>query len=412
MDQELDLRVYVTALLKHKYWIVGLAVGAAVVAMAVSFLLPPTYEATALVAVAKPSYEMRFDSRFAPISGNLQPPYKAYPLLAMGDDTLSALAADLGDQLPDETRSVHALRSKLEATSSGDPSLIRLTAQDGDPQRAAAIANQWAARFVQAANELYAQSTDELAFFEGQQAEAETTLAEAEAALIDFQARNQASILKAQLDHLKTTLSEHLAAIRLTDGIVQDAHTLRERLSRQNAGADALPSDEITSLLLEIQALNRSQELPIQLQVSVQQDLGERTAGDQVAFLDSLIEVLEQRLVLIEQKAQEIEPDLLGLQRAHQEVQTELERLETAQTLSLDTYMSLSRKVTEARIAAQDTTGDVRVASKAAPPENPSSPQKLLNAMVAGVLGLAIGVVGALAIEFWRQGPKDQPSVG
>ena len=65
--------------------------------------------------------------------------------------------------------------------------------------------------------------------------------------------------------------------------------------------------------------------------------------------------------------------------------------------------MSLSRKAAEARIAAQDETGEVRLASRAAAPTRPTSPRKTLNTLVGGALGLLVGILAALGIEYWRR---------
>ena len=84
MEEEIDLRAYVLVLLKYWKWIIGTTGAAAVVALVVSFLLPPTYEATALVAIKAPQYVMQFDPRFEVPSQLPQPAYKAYPDLAEG----------------------------------------------------------------------------------------------------------------------------------------------------------------------------------------------------------------------------------------------------------------------------------------------------------------------------------------
>jgi polysaccharide biosynthesis transport protein len=406
MDQDIDLREYIAVLFKYKFWIAGLAIGAAIVAFVVSLLLPPTYQATALVAVIKPKYEMQFDPRFQLVGTNLLPPYKAYPLLAMGDELLAALIADMGAGLAPELRTVEALRARLEAKNGADPSIVQLSARDGDPQRAAAIANRWAERLVAAANDLYAPSEDQQAFYEQQQAEAEVHLAQAERDLIDFQARNQASILSAQLDDKRATLEAYLGVARSVALIVQDANSLRDRLRTHGEGSAASPGDELTALLLQIDALSRT-ELPIQLQVSTQPDLGGKTVGDQVAFLDSLIRVLEGRQAVLDREARALEPDILALQEQLTAMQIQEERLQTVRELAQDTYVTLSNKVTEARIAAQDTTGDVRLASLATPPRNAVSPRKLLNVAVAGALGLIVGVLVAFAVEYWQRGQRE-----
>jgi uncharacterized protein involved in exopolysaccharide biosynthesis len=409
MDQEIDLRLYIAVLLKHKYWIIGLALFAAVTAAIISLALSPTYEASTLVAITKPQYELQFDPRIRSVSGNVQPPYRAYPLLATSDEVVAALIADLGDRLTGPERTIQGLAGKLQAESANDQSLIRLSVQNGDPQQAALIANRWAERFVQAANELYAQSSDELNFFTEQQSEAERELARAEQALIDLQAQNRVAILETQLNHARRALTTDLETIYAIETTMQNADTLREHLNRQEATAIASPGDELAAILIEIGALNHGNS-ELQVQLSAAQNLGGRTVGDHVNALDSLIAALEDRLITLQEQALAHEPEILSLQQRHQEAQTELDRLTRDQTLARDTFTSLSRKADEAEIAAQATTGDVRLASRATPSDKPVSPRKTLNTLAAGVCGLLVGCVAALALEYWRQGQHAAPS--
>jgi uncharacterized protein involved in exopolysaccharide biosynthesis len=405
MEQEIDLREYIAVLFKRKVWIVSLAVLAAVGAAVVSLLIPPTYRATALVVVTKPQYKMQFDPNFEPLPGNVQPPYKAYPLLAESDEVVAALIDDLGDTLPAEDQTVSALGSKLTSQNGGDPSVIRLSVEDSDPRRAAQIANAWANRFVQVANELYAQDTDELAFFLEQQNQAQAQLAQAEQALIDFQARNPATLLETQLLHMHATLTADLQAVHSMETIIQDARSLRDRLQMQAISDNASPSDELTLLLIEVKALGHG-GAAIQVEFSTLQDLQDKTVGDQIAFLDALILVLESRLAQLEEQARSWEPEILALQEASQKALTEQDQLTTAHELARETFVSLSRKVTEARIAAQDTMGDVRTASLATPPLKPISPRKAFNVAIAGALGLLVGIVAVLGVEYWQQGKQ------
>ena len=70
--------------------------------------------------------------------------------------------------------------------------------------------------------------------------------------------------------------------------------------------------------------------------------------------------------------------------------------------MARETYVTMARKVEEVRIAAADTSGEVRLASQAAVPESPVGPRKKINTAVAGALGLMLGVFGAFAVEWWR----------
>ena len=263
MEDEIDLRSYVAALLKYKYWIIGTALIAAVAGLVVSLLLPPVYQATALVAVIAPRYTMQFDPRVE-TSTSISRPYRAYPALAVGDEVLAALSDELGADLGPSTWTVTALRKRLTAVNATDLSMIELRARTPDPASAAQIVNRWAQLFVERANDLYGQDKGDLAFFEAQLAEAEAALSKAEQDQIAFQSRNESAILRAQLDSQQATMEEYLKAIRSLRLIVQDARSLQERLGSQDSASRGSLGDDLTSLFLEVDALNRG-SLPIQL---------------------------------------------------------------------------------------------------------------------------------------------------
>jgi tyrosine-protein kinase Etk/Wzc len=200
-------------------------------------------------------------------------------------------------------------------------------------------------------------------------------------------------------------LGDYLGGARSLRLIVQDARSLAERLEMQDADLQATLSEELAALYLEIDALN-SGGLPIELQVTGEGGIERKTVGEQVAFLDALAETLQAKMVVLEAEAEALEPDILALQEALQRISTEEDRLTRARNMAQETYTTLSRKVAEMRIAAEDQTGDVRLASQAAVPEGAVAPRKLLNTAVAGALGLFVGVFGAFAIEYWRAGQE------
>ena len=430
MEEEIDLRVYVEVLIRRWKWIVGLALAAAVVAFVASSFIPPAYEATALAAITKPRYVMRFDPRFETVD-SIQPVYNAYPELAGSDDLVQELMTSLGS-LPEEVETAQDLQGMLEARSGADPSMVRLVVSSRNPEEAARVANAWAGLFVARANEIYgAHSEDQVDFFEGQLERAQGELDAAEQALVEFQARNQGAVLEAQLASAKQDLQDYLIEKRGIERAVRNARALQTHIASRSAGEPVTPADELTALLLQVQAFSIRTSRPaqtegggdgggvpsmvwvpeseagssIQLQISDAALLSSgQTAGELSASLDDLATTLgawEEGMVA---QAAVLEEQILTLQQQLQKVQAEEGSLIRARDVARGTHTTLAHKVEEARIAAEDTGGEVRLASQAAVPQKPVGPRKMLNTAVAGMLGLMLGVFGAFAVDWWRGG--------
>jgi uncharacterized protein involved in exopolysaccharide biosynthesis len=415
-------------LLRRWKWIAGLTLVAAGVAFAVSMLLPPVYQAQAVVLITQPRYLMQFDPRFETIE-HWAPAYKAFPTLATSDDVLQGVL-DAYSPSPEagiENWNLTTLSEMVKATSAGDPSLVVLKVRSRSPQDAAGIASAWATVLVTQGNEMYSMGEQDLAFFKEQLTQAEQALNQADAALIEFQARNQASIVGTQLGSLRQAQADYLADQRAIAVIIQDVQGLRSQLAQRPTDNPSSFADDLTALLLQIAAFNTwtsrpipgstegdsnvyfstQASEPVQLQLSSAESLSSRSVAEQIAFLDDLVRTLEARSAEIDGRLAELEPQILTLQQRLQEISAESDRLIRARDLARETYMTLARKVEEARIAAAESDGVLQVGSYAAPPEKPASPRKLLNTAVAGALGLLVGVLGAFAIEWWREGLGD-----
>ena len=65
----------------------------------------------------------------------------------------------------------------------------------------------------------------------------------------------------------------------------------------------------------------------------------------------------------------------------------------------------LAQMVEETRIAAQETSGRVRLASSAAVPERPVNKRCLVYTAIGLALGLMVGVIGAFVLEYFREPP-------
>jgi uncharacterized protein involved in exopolysaccharide biosynthesis len=417
MEQETDLRAYIDILQRHWKWIAGLAVVAAILAFIVSSFLPPIYQATAVVLVTEPRYQMQFDPRFETAQG-WKPAYQAFPVLAMSDGVLRSVV-ESHEPSPEagiEDWRLRALRGIAEASSEGDPSLVLLRVQSRSAEDAAAIANAWADALVREGNEIYGGSESEVAFFEQQVSQALESLDAADATLEDFAARNEASIVEAQLESQRQAQVDYLGNQRAISYLVQDIRGLREQLSQKADGESLSPADALTALLLQINAFSSgvygeeaAPPPPITLEITGADSLSDKSRDEQVAFLDELVATLQAKSGQIDTRLSELQPEILTLQQRLQEVTAEEDRLTRAQEVASETYLTLVRKLDEARIAAEEQNGVLQVGSYAAVPEEPARPRKAFNAAVAGMLGLIAGVVLAFAYEFWRQTEAQVP---
>ncbi|HSJ54746.1 MAG TPA: Wzz/FepE/Etk N-terminal domain-containing protein [Anaerolineae bacterium] len=415
MEDEIDLRAYVEVLLRHWYWIVALAVLAAAAAFVYTSFQPAEYKARSVVIITQPRYQMQFDPRF---ETQLEvPTYKAFPTLAASDGVLQSVVDAYS---PSEKGRVGqwtltTLRKMVEATSEGDPSLVVLTVRSRSAEDAAAIANVWAGALVKRGRELYGQGEADVAFFEAQVQEAQLALDQAESALVEFQMRNQVSIVTAQLDSLKQAQTEYLERQRAVTYIIQDVEGLRAQLPEQTDDQTASLADNLTALLLQIKAFNAETETPVQLQVDGNTGFSGKSMAEQRAFLDSLVKTLQAKSAEIDDKLAELEPQILASQRDLQVTTVESDRLTRARDLSRDTYMTLARKLEEARISTQEANGALHVGSQAAIPGEPVGPRRLFNTAVAGVAAVLVGTIAAFLLDFLRlkkaAGEKASPAL-
>ncbi len=404
IEEEIDLRTYVEVLIRYWKWIAGCTLAAAVTAFVVSLLLPPIYEASSVIIITQPRYQMQFEPRFEAVD-RWTPAYKAFPTLATADETLQSVLEAHTPSAEARTRAwtLGTLSGIVEATSEGDPSLLVLEVHSRSPEDAAAIANVWADVLVQRGNQIYGESEEDVAFFSKQALQAEEALDAAETVLIAFQARNQSSIVSAQLGSLRQTQADYLADQRAIVYITQDIQGLRDQLSQQPGGKPASLADDLTALFLQIKAFNAQASAPIQLQVSSAEFLSQKSLSEQIGFLDDLVTTIENKSSKIDERLVELEPQILTLQERLQEIQAEGDRLVRARDLDRETYMTLARKLEETRIAVQEKDSMLQVGSYAAAPEKPVGPRKMLNTGVAGMLALMVGVFGAFALEWWRE---------
>lgn len=229
-EDEIDLREYV--LILGAWWreIVLLTFGLAFLAAAAVLFLrevtPPTYESSAIIAIARTQSSITFDERFTTFtpdqlqalrsSSESSARRSALVGLVYNGAVAQAVIEQLGQMLEDDELSPAywlAADGPMKAELAGDSDnrnnsdLIRIMVRSDSPQKAAAIANVWAENYVQQVNRIYGQIPDELV------ASVVSELTKAQSDYDSAQRELEAFIAQNEVDKLSREIEEKTSII-------------------------------------------------------------------------------------------------------------------------------------------------------------------------------------------------------
>ncbi len=219
-DDEIDLRQYIDTLLRWWREILAITLLCAIAAFSVSSLLPPTYEATANIAMVKEQTTLdlgsavttatesdlamagsRFTTRLNTLAQLVNNPVVAERVVNQLSGEWFAVGAPGPAQL--------ARQVKGEATK--DTGLIAIHVRDGNPQRAAALASAWAETFVSFANGLYSSNAGNYDVIVEQLQKSEAEYNSAQAEMEEFLKDNRIDALSGAIDE-RTSMIARLQA--------------------------------------------------------------------------------------------------------------------------------------------------------------------------------------------------------
>lgn len=468
-EDEIDLRPYLLALLKSWPLIIGLAALAALVALGISLILPPSYTATASVVVLRTRTDLSFDPKIEFVSPEQQLTGAANTdrnraLVAFVSSPTVALKVleQMGDRLPPGLQAIERLQNSVEAKADGE--LIQISASGSDPQLVTDLVNTWATVYEAEVNSLYtSEQTERPEAIDQQLQAARVDYENAQAAYESYLADNQVAVLtseitvqdkliqsyqeqrrveaerpmllsQAEVETKMKMLDDKYADLAMTERLLANARTLLIRLEDGGeSSAGAMTGHAVAFTLLQSQAYAQvfTDVLPVDLQLTLPQEVGGISPADVRAFITTLEDRREATNAEIERLQQEVlEADPAATPASGSDDQIEQlatrltllkSQLETEEArgrelllqrdLAWETYQTLARKSVEAKLASQLPDSQVRVASRAIPPSEPSGASKLLIVILAGMFGLCVGIVAALVLDWWRTGlPVPSPA--
>lgn len=266
-EDEIDLRQYVLVLVAWWREIVLIAMLTAVVAATLvllsRFVLPPVYEASATVAIARTQSNINFDDRFQTqvaqgdaTANSRVIDYNARRSALLGlvasGNVAQAVLDQIGDQLEEEQRQPASLLDRVSAelvrpegsNANISSDLILITVRAADAPLAAAIANAWAENYVALINKLYGEVPAELvASVEVEMAQSQTTYEQAQGELEEFIAQNN-------IDRLNRLIAEK-------QDIIQSLQQGRQTAITTIVDEELAARRQIISAYINAQASNR-----------------------------------------------------------------------------------------------------------------------------------------------------------
>lgn len=415
MDDTIELRQLIEAVLRGKWIIAGVTAITMLVTGVVSFfVLEPTYQAqtTLLVSLPQRPQQANGSGLASVLEGLSASPYTSLETLRRQITSAAVLSQVIYRLNLDLTPA--ELAKKVTAQAPKDTTLLEISVSDSDPELAATIANTLVEVFVAHVDAL-AKGQIQLAsrFLEEQLVAEQAKLEQATAELKAFlqQPRGTAELeqeLNAKLNLIteyesqKVQLQVEVDARRAELAEAEElVNTLPPRLTTTRVVADDPVLHQLTGhvtgdpaaaagLRMESEQLNDAWVEASKLAAVKRVELAKLEA--QLATLDDVIASTRKEL-------ESLRTELVDKQTVEQQLRYRVE-------LSNDAIRALQQKYHESSIseAAQIAETSVAVVSPALIPTDPVAPRKLMNVAVSAVLGLMVGVGYVLFMDYWRSG--------
>ena len=402
-EEEIDLREYINVLLKRKGIIVLIFLIAVITAAIVSyFVLQPVYEADVVITVSKPKIK---NSLVDEIS------LEEYKNLIKDIEIEEKLTQKLNLNEPPIELTPYDLEQMLTIELPEGTNLIKINLQASDPKLTKDIINTWATLFVDKNKRLYFDEVkkakigveDKLKFAEQDFFEVEeklmkfnetsnvemiedeitykiTKILSFKSRLVDIQLSLEKE--KARKEQIVTTINEQEKVLKLNKSIVDDQF-FRQLISK------------ITDDDLEIANLTYVNEVTNPIYYNLAQQLIYTNIS-----INSLIAEENQ----VEKNINNFNVSLKDLKQALTEKKLNLSQLDREYYAKRKLYNIFYKQAEEIRLTETAEADLLKISRLAYEPRAPIKPNRKLNILIAGVLGLFVGIFVAFFLEFWQKG--------
>lgn len=419
-----------------RYWATGLVffLATVMVAVAVSLLANPRYQAMALIQLMpRAGQEVAVEEVVrSDVGGYLEVQQRARTQIqiilsrTVLGRVLEEYAARGYDDIPPSPAGARALARSMSVQPRENTQLVEIVVEHVNPERAALLANLVAD--VYSAFNLDARTDaarDSKGWIDTRIQAARAELEAASAATLAFQ-RKHDLVEVDQRDHTDARLAalqEVLGEVTAERVVLRS--TLYRHLRLLEDGeylvlAGMYLDDTTVNTILRERAAIGVESAEVLARYGEQHPEHQRAVG-RMAQVDALLEEalrsridgVRSRLRTLSLREQEIAAALKEVKAEileQQRLQRQYKELELDEQRARDLYDSLKERETEIDLQAHSELNDVRIVDRAVTPTRPASPNLPLNLAVAFVVGLLGGF--GLMVARWRLAAAAAPSAG
>ena len=393
------------------------------VAVAVSMILPKQYTATATLVIDVKSPD--------PIMGMMLPALVMPGYMAtqvgvieserVAQEVVKKLKLDQNPTVRDEWLMAtqgegqlnvwiaEILQKRLKVNPSREGSIISIEFKAKDPDFAAAVANAYAQAFIDTNIELKVDPARQYSVWFGQQSKLlRDNLERAQARLSDYQQTHGIVASDERLDSETARLSDLSAQLTIVQGQTTDA---RSKQRSGNAG-ESLPEVVGNPLIAQLKGQIALREAKLR---EMSGNLGQnhplyQSGEAELAALKQKLDIETRHIISGFSASRTVgssreaelkaaiaaqKKKLLRLKSQRDELAVLMRDVETAQKA----YEAVSQKLNQVRLESQSTQTNISILTPASRPIVPSSPNIVLNTLIAIILGTVLEIGVSLAIE-------------
>ena len=402
-EEEIDLREYINVLLKRKGIIILIFLIAVITAALVSFFyLKTVYEANAVIAVSKPKI---INSLIDEIS------IEDYKNLIKDVEIEEELMSKLNLDKPPTEVPPYDLERMITIEIPKDTNLIKINLQAENPKLTKDIINTWATLFVEKNKKLYFDEVKKAKTdVEEKLKLAEKDFFEIEEKMIEFNETGYVKTIEDEIEYKATKIlsfKSRLIDIQLS--------LEKESAEKEQVSAALIEQDKILKLNKSIVDDQFFQQL-----ISNITDANLKIAN--LTYVSEVINPIYYNLVQqlistnisinsliaeenqLEKNINNFNVSIEDLKKELTEKKLILSQLDREYSAKEKLYNNFYKQAEEIRLTETAEADLLKIASLAYEPKYPIKPNKKLNIIIAGVLGLFVGIFVAFFLEFWQKG--------